>query len=161
MTGARSRCLLHSRTVLVENDRRQDDQARNDSFCLIFGPDGGQSGIEHSHDQHAEKGADHRSPSAHQTRSTDDDGSDGKDMKSIWTGAELAGQPACDETPLGSYGSSTILLKNIQKFCTNCGEKVQMDAGIYADDQLGRITNPDAKKQMLEDFASTSRVANR
>src|ERR1700677_4451114 len=35
-------------------------------------------------------------------------GDDGKEIKSIWTGATLAGEPACDETPLGSYGSSTI-----------------------------------------------------
>ena len=86
---------------------------------------------------------------------------DGKDMKSIWTGAILEGQPACDSTPLGSYGSSTILLKNVQKFCTSCNEKVRMDAGIYADNQLGRITNAAAKKQMDDDFASGKRVASR
>jgi hypothetical protein len=76
----------------------------------------------------------------------------GNDMKSIWTGASLAGEPACDVTPLGSYGSSTIMLKNIQKFCTNCTGKVKMDAGIYADDQMGRITGKDAKAQMLKDL---------
>ncbi len=76
----------------------------------------------------------------------------GKDMKSIWTGAKLAGEGACDKTPLGSYGSSTILLKNIEKSCTNCTEKVRLDAGIYADNQLGRITDEDAKLEMLEDF---------
>jgi len=76
----------------------------------------------------------------------------GNDMKSIWTGAPLAGEPACDETPLGSYGSSTIMLKNVQKYCANCTDKVKMDAGLYADDQLGRITNPDAKQQMQDDF---------
>ncbi len=79
----------------------------------------------------------------------------GQDMKSIWTGAALAGQPACDVTPMGSYGSSTILLKNIQKFCSNCTEKVKMDAGLYADDQLNRITNASAKQQMLQDFAAS------
>ena len=77
----------------------------------------------------------------------------GNDMKSIWTGASLAGEPACDVTPLGSYGSSTIMLKNIQKFCTNCSDKVKMDAGLYADDQFGRITDADAAKQMQDDFA--------
>ncbi len=77
----------------------------------------------------------------------------GQDMKSIWTGSLLAGQPACDETPLGSYGSSTIMLKNIQKYCTNCTDKVKMDAGLYADDQLNRITDPGAKRQMIADFA--------
>jgi hypothetical protein len=77
----------------------------------------------------------------------------GKDMKSIWTGASLAGEPACDETPLGSYGSSTIMLKNISKFCSNCNDKVKMDAALYADDQLGRIIDADAKREMKDDFA--------
>jgi hypothetical protein len=76
----------------------------------------------------------------------------GQDMKSIWTGSMLEGEPACDTTPLGSYGSSTIMLKNIQKYCSNCTDKVKLDAGLYADDQLGRITSPAAKRQMLEDF---------
>ena len=77
----------------------------------------------------------------------------GRDMKSIWTGALLAGEPACDETPLGSYGSSTIMLKNIAKFCTNCTDKVKMDAGLYADDQMGRITDAGARQQMSDDFS--------
>ena len=76
----------------------------------------------------------------------------GNDMKSIWTGASLAGEPACDTTPYGSYGSSTIMLKNVQKFCANCTAKVKMDAGLYADDQLGRITDDGAKKEMQSDF---------
>lgn len=76
----------------------------------------------------------------------------GKDMVSIWTGAKLEGQPACDSTYLGSYGSSTIMLKNIGRFCTNCGDKVKMDADIYAVDQLGRIDRPEVKKAMLADF---------
>ncbi|MBI5202422.1 MAG: hypothetical protein HY925_12600 [Elusimicrobia bacterium] len=75
----------------------------------------------------------------------------GREMKSIWTGAALAGEPACDKTPLGSYGSSAILLKNIQKRCTNCTDKVRMDAGLYADDQLGRITDAQSRRRMEED----------
>lgn len=76
----------------------------------------------------------------------------GNDVKSIWTGAPLAGEPACDKTPLGSYGSSTLMLKNIQKHCRGCTDKVRMDAGLYADDQLGRITDPESKRRMQEDF---------
>lgn len=68
----------------------------------------------------------------------------GKDVVSIWTGAVLAGRPACDITPYGSYGSALILMKNIQKFCTNCSEKIRMDAGIYGDGHLDRITDADA-----------------
>jgi hypothetical protein len=79
---------------------------------------------------------------------------DGSDMKSIWTGAPLAGEPACDTTPFGSYGSSMIMLKNISKFCTNCGDKVKMDAGIYADDQFKRLIGQDAISQVTQDLYS-------
>ncbi len=79
--------------------------------------------------------------------------SDGRPMTSVWTGAPLAGKPACDDTPLGSYGSSTIMLKNIQLYCAGCSDKTRMDAGFYADDQLGRIINPEARREMQEDFA--------
>ncbi|MFA6316261.1 MAG: hypothetical protein WC943_02495 [Elusimicrobiota bacterium] len=77
----------------------------------------------------------------------------GRDMRSIWTGAPLAGEPACDNTHKGSYGSSTIMLKNIQKHCANCTAKVRMDAGLYGDDQLGRITDKASKQKMQDDFA--------
>jgi len=76
----------------------------------------------------------------------------GKDVRSIWTGATLAGEGACDKTPFGSYGASTIMLKNIQKFCSNCGDKVRMDAGIYADDQFGRIIDAVARRKMQDDL---------
>lgn len=77
---------------------------------------------------------------------------DDNDIKSIWTGAPLAGEPACDTTPLGSYGSSTIMLKNIQRFCENCTDKVKMDAGLYGDDQFVRIVDSGARRQMREDL---------
>ena len=78
----------------------------------------------------------------------------GKDKTSIWTGAKLEGEAACDVKYQGSYGSSTIMLKNISKFCSNCNDKVKMDADIYATDQLGRISKPAVKQQMLNDFAA-------
>jgi hypothetical protein len=78
---------------------------------------------------------------------------DGHDMKSIWTGAPLAGEPACDSTAFGSYGSSTILLANVAKYCSNCSDKVKMDANIYATDQLGRIDKEQVKQSMIDDFA--------
>ena len=76
----------------------------------------------------------------------------GEPMKSIWTGAELAGQPACDVTPEGSYGSSMIMLKNISKYCTTCNEKVKFDAGLYADDQFGRVIDAGAREAIIEDL---------
>jgi hypothetical protein len=78
----------------------------------------------------------------------------GQDMKSIWTGAKLEGQPACDVTQFGSYGSSTILLKNIGMYCSNCSDKVKMDADLYAMDQINRISRPAVKQAMLDDFAN-------
>lgn len=75
----------------------------------------------------------------------------GEDMRSIFTGALLAGEPACDVSPMGSYGSSTIMLKNIGAYCSNCTEKVKHDAALYSTDQLGRITNANAKNQMIND----------
>ncbi len=77
----------------------------------------------------------------------------GADMKSIWTGRLLQGEAACDSTPFGSYGSSTILLKNVAMNCDSCSEKVKMDADIYAADQIGRVTNSQAKEQMKQDFS--------
>jgi len=77
---------------------------------------------------------------------------DGKPMTSIWTGSFLAGEAACDSTPYGSYGSSMIMLKNISKFCSNCTDKVKMDAGIYADDQFKRIISADAIKAIKADL---------
>lgn len=84
-------------------------------------------------------------------------GEDGKEIKSIWTGATLAGEDACDSSPFGSYGSSTIMLKNISKFCTTCTDKVKMDADIYAMDQLKRISNKAALAQMKADFQTGRR----
>jgi hypothetical protein len=78
--------------------------------------------------------------------------SNGTEVKSIWTGATLAGEPACDVTPFGSYGSSMIMLKNIQKFCTNCTDKVRMDAGLYADDQFKRLIDANAIAQVKKDL---------
>jgi len=75
----------------------------------------------------------------------------GNDILSILTGVPLAGKPGCDVSPLGSYGSSLIMLKNIQRYCTNCTEKVRMDAGLYADDQLIRIVDARSRNAILDD----------
>ena len=77
---------------------------------------------------------------------------DGKEIKSIWTGSTLAGEAACDSTAYGSYASSMILLKNISKFCTNCTDKVKMDAGIYADDQFKRVIDRASVQAIKKDL---------
>lgn len=72
--------------------------------------------------------------------------------RSIWTGKKLAGKAACDITAFGSYGVASILMNNVSRFCENCNEKIKLDAKIYSDDQVKRITNKSAAQQMLEDF---------
>jgi len=63
----------------------------------------------------------------------------GDAVRSLLTGELLAGEPACDATPLGSYGTELAMLKNIQRFCANCTEKVLMDAGLFAEDSRRRM----------------------
>lgn len=75
----------------------------------------------------------------------------GKDLLSSLTGVPLAGKRGCDASALGSYGASVIMLKNIQRYCTNCTEKVRMDAGLYADDQLMRIVDSGARNAIQDD----------
>jgi len=76
----------------------------------------------------------------------------GQPKKSIYTGAPLEGEPACDKTPLGSYGLAIVMLKNIQKNCTNCNSKIKMDAELYGDDQMGRIIDSGATAQLRQDL---------
>lgn len=77
---------------------------------------------------------------------------DGQDIRSVWSGTPLAGLPGCDETALGSYGIAAVMLKNIQLLCVNCTDKVAMDAGLYADDQVKRIIDPAARKILQDDL---------
>lgn len=77
----------------------------------------------------------------------------GQDIKGMYSGMKLEGEPACDSTYKGSYGSSTIMLKNIAKYCTNCSDKLKMDADIIVADQLNRIDVPSVKNAMKADFA--------
>lgn len=77
----------------------------------------------------------------------------GKDLRSIWTGALLEGEAACDSTVYGSYGSATVFLQNIAATCANCSEKVKMDADLYGADQLNRLVDP-ADRQRLRDEAA-------
>lgn len=75
----------------------------------------------------------------------------GQEVQSIWTGASLAGEMACDEEAQGAYGTAVIFLKNIAKHCTSCTDKVRMDAELYGEDQLNRITNSIYRRQIADD----------
>lgn len=77
---------------------------------------------------------------------------EGRDIRSIWTGELLASESACDNTALGAYGVSVIMLKNIQISCASCTDKVKMDAGLYADDQTKRVIDPAARKTLQNDL---------
>jgi hypothetical protein len=77
----------------------------------------------------------------------------GQDIRGSKSGIKLEGLPACDATPYGSYGSSTIMMKNIVKYCTNCSDKVKMDAQALVDEMMLRMYLPATKKQMNDDFA--------
>jgi hypothetical protein len=71
---------------------------------------------------------------------------------SIWTGNRLRWRHACDRTEFGSYGSASVLLNNIARFCGNCTEKVRSDAELYSSDQILRITRKSALRRLRQDF---------
>ncbi len=78
----------------------------------------------------------------------------GRDIKGIFSGVKLEGLPACDTTPMGSYGVSIMFIKNIEKSCprSTCTDKLRMDAGLYADDTLLRISDARAKQALRHDL---------
>jgi len=80
----------------------------------------------------------------------------GNNVQSIWTGSFLSGQYACDITAYGSYGSASIFLKNIGKYCINCSEKVMADANLYGNDQMERVIDPVSLKNMITDLNTKS-----
>lgn len=77
----------------------------------------------------------------------------GHERVSIWSGGKLSGEDACDDTAFGSYGTSSILLQNISRYCSNCSDKTKMDAAVYALDQAQRLSIPETKKALLSDFS--------
>ena len=76
----------------------------------------------------------------------------GEDIQSLFSKEPLAGEEACDRTPLGAYGTEVIMLKNIQEYCRKCTAKVRQDAGLYGDDALKRIIDAKAKKAIINDL---------
>lgn len=76
----------------------------------------------------------------------------GKDVVGFFTGEKMEGLDACDETAFGSYGSSTILMKNLAKYCTNCTEKFKMDADLLAENLIDRLHIKKVRKQVRADF---------
>lgn len=76
----------------------------------------------------------------------------GKPVVSLVTKASLEGQAACDRTSYGAYGVQAQFLKNAEMYCTNCNEKVKLDARIFGTDSVRRISNPEASAQIRLDL---------
>ncbi|MFM6927840.1 MAG: hypothetical protein ACKOX6_05210 [Bdellovibrio sp.] len=75
----------------------------------------------------------------------------GKDIVGIISGTKMQGLAACDNTPIGAYGMQAVLLKNIEKNCSTCNDKMKMDAQIFGDDGIYRISNLTARQQLKND----------
>ncbi len=75
----------------------------------------------------------------------------GNDIRGIISHTLMQGLPACDVTPYGAYGLQAVLLKNIQFFCANCNEKMKMDAKLFGDDTINRLSDPAAHLAMSRD----------
>ncbi|MGE5086171.1 MAG: hypothetical protein ACM3MG_07690 [Bacillota bacterium] len=75
----------------------------------------------------------------------------GHDLLGIVSGVKLEGLPACDTTLYGAYGVEAILLKNVEKNCSNCSDKMRMDAKLFGDDTIYRVSNITARQQLRND----------
>ncbi len=69
----------------------------------------------------------------------------------------LAGKRGCDTTPIGGYGLSLVMLRNIERYCGNCSGKVILDAGLFADKISTRIADEAARQALRDDFSTFSR----
>ena len=80
-----------------------------------------------------------------------DDGG-GHGILSIVGSRAFAGDMACDDKPLGSYGVETIFLRNIERACVSCSRRVRDTAGTGALDSYIRIIDPSARKTLYTDL---------
>lgn len=83
--------------------------------------------------------------------------SDGSPVTSRTSGVKLAGELACGRNPLGAYGVSEVMMRNLVRFCENCSEKFKMDAELFAADQDERLLGARAKAAQQEDSRKTVR----
>ncbi len=77
--------------------------------------------------------------------------SHGQDIRGIISHTLMQGLPACDVTPYGAYALQAELLKNIQFYCANCTDKLRMDAKLFGDDTVNRISDPRALQALSKD----------
>ena len=79
----------------------------------------------------------------------------GNDIRGIISHVLMQGLPACDVTPYGAYALQAELLKNIQMFCSNCTDKLKMDAKLFGDDTVNRMSDPRALQALSKDVQIT------
>ncbi len=76
----------------------------------------------------------------------------GKDIVGIISGVKMEGKPACDVVAFGSYGLQAVLLKSLQTSCASCNEKLVLDAKLYGNDTLNRISDLKTRNSMIDDL---------
>jgi hypothetical protein len=76
----------------------------------------------------------------------------GHDIVGIISGLKMEGLPACDTVIAGAYGLQATFLKNIANVCTNCSEKTLMDAELFGNDTIRRISDLPARKKLKDDL---------
>lgn len=69
---------------------------------------------------------------------------------------------ACDDTELGAYGVQYAFLRAVAESCSNCTDKVIMDAKFFSDvDGIVRISNAKAAARLLEGASLNSNEAKK
>lgn len=76
----------------------------------------------------------------------------GQDIVGILNGDKLEGEWACDWSAYGSYGSTAVMMSNIARFCENCTEEEKRLAQSYADMLFYRVSDPESRNKLREDF---------
>ena len=65
----------------------------------------------------------------------------GNEIVGRFTKIKIAGRAGCDSDPMGSYGISLIMMRNIAMYCQNCNQMEKAQAQLYAEDYFQRIAN--------------------
>ena len=77
----------------------------------------------------------------------------GRDKITLYGKVKLEGLPACADKYDGPYGRQVVMLKNIEKYCESCDEKMRLEAGRFANELLERFISMEAKKALIDDFS--------
>jgi len=64
----------------------------------------------------------------------------------------IVGTHNCDNDLKGAYGTSLVLLKNIENFCANCTDKIKQDADLYSGASLASIDVDEERRAFFRDI---------